>query len=159
MKHIFCHYILYTFVLFSLSFLSCQSADQPSSESGWSEIIIKLDGQMITISNNAKQSGWNRIYVPKDTVELISLTDDQLDSIYKYVNAIIDNPPVPDHFVTMEVAENVLFKIESSKEIARSTRTTTSKLIEFQYIESWKDLSAETKALSLILANNVRLLK
>ncbi|HLG03015.1 MAG TPA: hypothetical protein VI731_05430, partial [Bacteroidia bacterium] len=120
---------------------------------------IKLDGQLIEIINNPKQSGWNRIYVPKDTVEFITLKQEQLDSIWNYVSSIIEKAPVPGHLVAAEYAESASFEIIFTKEIDRSTRTTTSNQIEFQYVESWKDLSEDTKGLYEVITKNVRLLE
>lgn len=114
---------------------------------------------MIEIFNVENRSGWNRIFIPDDTVETLSLTRNQLDSIYDYVNSIIENPPVPNQLVDAAYAENVSFEVIFSKEVARSTKTTTSKQIEFQYIESWKYLSDDTKGLSTMLAKNVRLVE
>ncbi len=140
-------------------FSSCQSEKPSSSDSQWTEITIKLDGQMISIINSTQLSGWNRISVPKDSVEMLSFTQSQLDSVYQFVNSIIEGPAFPDHLVTPALAENVSFEIACTKEVARSTRTTTSRRVEFQFIKSWKELSTDTKGLSIFLEKNVYLIK
>lgn len=159
MKPLVCILPGVSYLLLIIWFAGCKNETQPTTHTQWTEINIQLDGQNIQILNIENRSGWNRIFMPEDTVEALDFSESQLDSIHDYVYAIIESQPVPDYLVTPEVAQNASFEILFSQDAGRSTRTTTSKQIQFQFIHNWKELSADTKELSMILARNMRLVQ
>ncbi len=158
---------LYFGLLFLLNFTNCKNENQTDLKESqtnsngipWSQISIRLDGQTIDIYDRNNSPSFSRLLVPKDTVIDFMLTSQQKDSIYNLVSGIIENPIVPDHLITEQVAQTATFSIFYEKKIARSTSTTTIKKIDFQFIQSWGSVSDKTKKLSLILSRKIKLIR
>jgi uncharacterized protein (UPF0147 family) len=137
----------------------CRNEDQIDLRQSWRQITIRLDGQIIEIYKDKRMPCYSRIYMPKDTIQDFTLTNNQKDSIFNLVYQIIKHPVVPDHFINASVAETATFSIENLTEVAISTSTSTATTIDYKYIKSWRSLSDKTNELYLILARKIHLLK